>query len=220
MVPKLIACRAVWEQVLPFLPPEMSSEVLEISLHVHPGRLQERIQQAIDAADGLYDPIYLGYGMCSRALIGLSARKSRLVAPKSDDCIEMFLGSREARLAALASEPGTYFVTQGSLGEGFGSAFPDYERAVSRYGSRKAGEMLRAMMRNYQFLAYIRMPRGDGLERDRATVREMAERFDLQAVEVEGAAEWLGAMFAGQWDGRFVVMEPGHAIERRHFAAG
>src|SRR5208283_4642337 len=111
MDPKLISCRLMVEELRPFLPKQIAIEALEISLHVSPVQLQKRLQQAIDASDGLYDPIYLGYGMCSKAVLGLVAKKARLIVPKSDDCIEIFLGSRKARLDEVAKEPGTYFLT-------------------------------------------------------------------------------------------------------------
>ena len=149
MGPKLISCRAVMDQIRPFLPAGMEAEVLEVALHIRPDELQRRIQQAIEAADGLFDPIYLGYGMCSKAVIGAVARKSRLVVPRSEDCIEIFLGSRQARLRELEREPGTYFVTGGSLGQGFSTAFPDYDHSVARYGREKADRLLRLMMRQY-----------------------------------------------------------------------
>ena len=79
------------------------------ALHTSPEQLQERLQQAIDASDGKYDPIYLGYGLCSKAVLGLVAEKSRIIVPKSDDCIEIFLGSRKARVSEIANEPGTFF---------------------------------------------------------------------------------------------------------------
>ena len=98
MNPKLISCQVMIDELRPFLPEHTAIEVLDISLHVYPEQLQKRLQQAIDASDGQYDPIYLGYGQCSKAVIGLVAKESRLIVPRSDDCIEIFLGSRKARL--------------------------------------------------------------------------------------------------------------------------
>ncbi len=57
MHPKLISCRVMVDELRPFLPEQIAVEILEISLHTSPDQLQQRLQQAIDAADGLYDPI-------------------------------------------------------------------------------------------------------------------------------------------------------------------
>jgi len=217
MDPKLISCRVMIEELRPFLPEHIAVEVFEISLHVSPEKLQQKLQQAIDASDGLYDPIYLGYGMCSKAVLGLMASKSRLIVPKSDDCIEIFLGSRKARLAEIASEPGTYFLTSGYIGDGNSMVNAEYERALARYGKERAERLLRTMMSHYKRLVYIRMPNTETLGPDREYAQAMAARFGLHYEEVDGTPEWLRRMMAQQWDEDFVVVQPGERIELKHF---
>jgi len=219
--PKLISCRVMIDELRPFLPPGIETEVFEISLHTHPNKLRERLQQAIDASDGRYDPICLGYGMCAKATVGLVAQKSRLVAPKADDCIEMFLGSRRARLVELTREPGTYFLTRGYIGDGASMIFSDYEHSVAKFGKEKADKLLRLMMQHYKRLVYIRMPQGESmdgaLEGDRAYARQVAERFQMNYVEVEGVVDWIGRLIADDWGDDFVVTTPGQPIETHHF---
>ncbi len=217
MDPKLISCRVMVEELRPFLPKQIAIEALEISLHVSPEKLQKRLQEAIDASDGLYDPIYLGYGMCSKAVLGLVAKKARLIVPKSDDCIEIFLGSRKARLDEVAKEPGTYFLTSGYIGDGNSMVYAEYERAVARYGKARAEKLLRSMMSHYKRLVYIRMPNQESLEPDREYARAMAARFSLRYEEIDGTPEWLRRMMAQQWDEDFVVVQPGERIELKHF---
>jgi hypothetical protein len=216
-LPKLICCRVMIDELLPFLPEGTATEVLEISLHVHPDQLSEHLQRAIDAADGIYDPIYLGYGLCSKAVVGLVARNSRLVIPKTDDCIELFLGSRKARLDQLAGEPGTFFLTQGYIGDGASMIFSEHERAVARYGKERAERLIQSMMSHYKRLVYIRTAHATSLESDREYARAMAARFLLNYEELDGTSEWLGQLIAGKWDDRFVVVGPGEKIELRHF---
>lgn len=217
MHPKLISCRVMVDELKPFLPEQIAVEILEISLHSSPDQLQQRLQQAIDAADGLYDPIYLGYGMCSKAVLGLAAEKSRLIVPKSDDCIEIFLGSRQARLDEVTSEPGTYFLTQGYIGDRNSMVSGEYERALARYGKERAEKLLRTMMSHYKRLVYIRMPNQEALEPDREYAQAMADRFGLRYEEKDGTPEWLRRMMAQQWGEDFVVVQPGERIELKHF---
>jgi hypothetical protein len=89
---------------------------------------------------------------------------------------------------------------------------------VARYGPEKADKLLRLMLRHYRRLAYVRMPGAAGVEQDREAVREIAAKLELEPVELGGSDEWLRALVAHEWDERFVVVEPGQAIERRHFA--
>lgn len=214
--PKLIACKVMIEELLPLLPEPTETEALEISLHVHPEKLREHIQQAIDAADGRFDPIFLGYGLCSKAVVGLVARKSRLVIPKTDDCIELFLGSRKARLDLLASEPGTYFLTRGYIGDGALMLTEEYERSVARYGKERAERLLDSMMSHYTRLVHIHTAHAPS-ESDREYAQAMAARFRLRYEEMAGTTEWLSRMMAGKWDEGFVVTEPGEVLELRHF---
>lgn len=215
--PKLISCRVMIEELRPFLPPGIATEVFEISLHTHPKKLREALQAAIDASDGIYDPIYLGYGLCARATVGLVARKSRLVIPRANDCIELFLGSRQARLSELTSEPGTYFLTEGYIGDRASMVLADYDRTVVRYGKEKTDKLLDMMMEHYKRLVHIRMPNVRDIEGDRAYARRMAERFHMRYVETEGTTAWLGRLTAPNPGGDFVVVQPGQAIDTKHF---
>lgn len=87
MTPKVIACQVMLNELRSLMPADWSFESLEISLHNRPRRLHAALQAAIDAADGQYDPTYLGYGFAPRPPSAFSARQSRLVLLRADDCI-------------------------------------------------------------------------------------------------------------------------------------
>jgi len=91
--PKIIACENVIKEILSLLPEGMSYTIVESGLHQKPEQLKVYLQEQIDEADGLFDPIILRFGQCSNAVTGLAAQKSRLVIPRVDDCIAMVLGS-------------------------------------------------------------------------------------------------------------------------------
>jgi len=205
------------DEIKPFLPEGIATEQFEISLHNRPEDLRSKLQEAINASDGSYDPIYLGYALCGKAVVGLVAQKSRLVVPKNDDCIAIFLGSREERLRQLASAPGTYYLTQGYIGDGAGSVFADFERVVQKYGREKAEKFRAKMLGNYHRLAYIRMPNVSTLEADREYARAMAAQFNLEYAEIEGTTDLLKRMFKGDWGDEFVVAEPGQPIQLAQF---
>lgn len=217
MDPKLIACRVLIEEMRPFLPETMATEILEISLHTRPEKLRAALQQAIAASDGLWDPIYLGYGLCGKAVVGLTANQSRLVFPKSDDCIAIFLGSRQERRRQLAAAPGTYFLTQGWIGDCAGSLFSDYDRMVEKYGRDKAEELVGRMLRGYTRLAYIRLPNAVSLEADRQYARAMASKFHLEYAEINGTPALLKRMIAQDWDDDMIVCQPGQPITIEQF---
>lgn len=208
LAPKLLACRVLADELAPFLSPETAIESFDISLHVAPSRLRECLQQAIDVADGHYDPILLGYGLCAQAVVGLCARRSRLAVFRADDCIELFLGSRQARVRELHREPGTYFLTSGYIGQG-NLLEAEYERCAQRYGATRAERLLQQMMSHYKRLIYLRMPHGTDLENDRGYARRMATRFRLSYEEQVGETRWLRQLAQA---GRSAVGEPNLVI--------
>lgn len=218
--PKLIACQVVVDEMRPFLPAGMATEVLEMSLHTRPNGLREALQAAVNAADGCHDPILLGYGLCSRAVVGLVAQASRLVVPRGDDCIGLFLGSQRARLEEAQRVPGTYFLTGGWIGDGAGAPFTDYERMVRRYGPEKAEALMGKMLRHYRRLAYIRMPNRAEHESDRAHARDIAARFALEYAELDGTPRWLERLLADDWGEDFIVVAPGEPLRTEHFLEG
>ncbi len=217
MPAKLISCRVMIDEIKPFLPDDVATEVLEISLHNTPEVLRAKLQEAIDASDGVYDPIYLGYGLCGKAVVGLLARKSRLMVPKRDDCISIFLGSQQERLNQLVSAPGTYYLTQGYIGDGAGSFFSDYDRIVQKYGLERAEKIRTKMFSHYHRLTYIRLPNVSTLEADREYSRKMAARFNMEYNEIEGTTSLLRHLFEGDWEHEFIIAEPGHAITMEQF---
>jgi Protein of unknown function (DUF1638) len=213
---KLISCRVMLEEVKPFLGPNVAVETFDIALHARPDVLRTTLQRAIDASDGAYDPIFLGYGMCSRALVGLVARRSRLVFPKADDCIEIFLGSRLRRVQEVENEPGTYFLTRGYLADG-ATVFAEHDRVVSRYGRDRGERLFARLIAHYKRLVYIRMPRVPTLAADRAHARAMAARHGMAYVELEGTPELMGRMVTGDWRHDIVLVPPGQRVTLESF---
>lgn len=214
---KLISCKVMIEEIRPYLPATVATEEFDISLHTHPNALRSKLQQAIDAADGVFDPILLGYGMCSKATVGLVAQRSRLVVPKSDDCIGIFLGSERQRRALTSEEPGTYFLTQGWIGSGLTGPLAEFERMVEKFGRQRAEALLAKMMRHYKRLAYIRMPMVASLAADREAAQAMALRFGMEYVEIEGNPRWLQNLADHTWGEDFVVAEPGQPLALEQF---
>ncbi len=210
-----MACATVMEEALPLLPAGMGHRVFDFGLHVNPGRLRQTLQAEIDAVRGRYDTILLGYGMCSQGILGLKAEGCRLVAPRVDDCIALFLGSSAAYARECRREPGTYFLTKGWIEVG-DTPFSDYERSLARYGEEKAARIFKLMMGNYKRLALIDTG-GYALEKYRQYAREAAARFGLRFEEIEGSQALIRKMISGPWDEDFVVLEPGETFRADQF---
>ena len=207
--PMIIACATVAEELRNLgVPPERLA-TLEFGLHEDPPKLKINLQHAIDMVDGDCD-ILLGYGLCSNAAVGLKGGGHRLAIPKSDDCIALFLGSREAHLEALRDEPGTYYLTKGWV-EAADGALGELKRLIDRYGVEKAVRISRAIFANYTRVVLINTGNYD-MERYRDFARSMAEFLELGFEEVPGSNRLLLKMLEGSWDDEFVVVEPGGEV--------
>lgn len=213
---KVIACATVIEEMLPLMPPDLAYEVLDFGLHLVPGSLKTRLQEAIDAAcqDG-YDTIILGYGLCSMAVVGLQTRSATVVIPRVDDCIACFLGSREAYTAQNKKEPGTYYLTKGWI-EVSDTLLDEYNRTAAKYGQARAERIMKVMLAHYKRLVYIDTGT-DNQDFYRDYARKVAERFDLRFEEVKGSDDLIYRTIFGPWHDDFVLAQPGQTIQYTDF---
>ncbi len=211
---KVLACATVIEEMQPMLPAGMQRQVLEFGLHLRPNLLTQALQTAIDHSAGV-DLILLGYGECSRAVIGLKSSQATLVVPRTDDCIAIFLGSRDAYQHQMRKEPGTYYLTKGWIEAG-DNPFEEFKRMAARYGEPKARRMTMLMLKNYKRLAFINTGNYD-LERYREYTHSAAENFGLRFEEIEGAPTLVEKLLFGPWDDEIVVCPPGQAITYEMF---
>jgi Protein of unknown function (DUF1638) len=207
---KVIACATVIEEMLPYMPPEMAYEVLDFGLHQSPGKLKDKLQQAVDASCRDFDTLLLGYGLCSLAVIGLRANQCTLVMPRVDDCIAIFLGSHQAYSEQAKKEPGTYYLTKGWI-EVADTPFDEFERMVAQFGEARAARLMKTMLSHYTRLAYIDTGHSDK-QHYLDYARKTADRFDLRFEEIPGSNALVLKMLTGPWDQEFLVVEPGKTI--------
>jgi hypothetical protein len=211
----VMACATVIEEMQSFLPEGMEHQVFDFGLHVNPDKLRETLQQAVDEVSGKYETIILGYGLCSQAIVGIKANGAKLVVPKVDDCIAIFLGSRKAYNSQTKAEPGTYYLTKGWIEVG-DTPFSEYDQTVERYGKERADRIYTLMMGNYERLALINTGQYE-LEKYRNYTQQTADKFNLRFEEIEGSDSMVKKMIFGPWDDEFVVINPGETFSMDQF---
>jgi len=212
---KIIACATVIEEMLPILPTGMAYEVLDFGLHLKPEGLKQSLQTTIDANCAHFDTLLLGYGLCSMAIVGLKARDCTMVVPRVDDCIAIFLGSKDAYTAQAKKEPGTYYLTKGWI-EVSDTPFEEHKRLVEKYGQARADRIMGLMLKNYTRLAYIDTGQVDQ-EHYRAYAQQTADKFNLRFEEIVGSDALVRKMLLGPWDDEILVAPPGHTIQYTDF---
>jgi hypothetical protein len=204
------------EEMIPLLPPDVPTEVLDFGLHRVPQKLKIALQDAVDRAAEEAETVVLGYGLCAMAVTGLRANGCTLVVPRVDDCIAIFLGSREAYKEQAKQAPGTYYLTKGWI-EVNDTILEEYERMVERYDEARAQRMMDLMLKHYRRLVYIDTGY-DGQEKYRAYAQRAAAQFDLAYEEIRGSNDLVRGMIFGPWDEEmFVVKAPGETIVYEDF---
>ncbi len=214
---RVIACATVIEEMQPFLPADVPSEVLDFGLHLKPQELKRVLQEKIDEASQHSDVIILGYGLCSMAVVGLRATTATLVVSRSDDCIAIFLGSCAAYKQQASQEPGTYYLTKGWIEVG-DTPFSEHAKLVDKYGEAKVMRMMKLTLKNYTRLAFINTGNYN-LEHYRDYARRVGEKFDLRYEEIDGSPALVQKLIAGPWDDEFVVVSPGETITYEMFTS-
>ena len=215
---KIIACETVGEELRNLIPDDMPCKFLEFGLHLTPERLNAVLQSEIDETQEEVDTILFGYGMCSKGTIGLEARDFRLVIPRVDDCIALFLGSRVEYAQQCRKAPGTFYLTKGWIECG-DDPYTEYLKLREKYGDEKAYRIEKTFIRNYTRLALINTGNYD-LEKYRKYARKVAEFFGLTFEEIPGANVLIRKLIAGDWDEDFVIVEPGGRVRYDMFFDG
>jgi len=213
--PKIIACENVIKEILSFLQEGMSYTIVESGLHKNPEQLKVYLQEQIDEADGLFDPIILGFGQCSNAVIGLAAQKSRLVIPRVDDCIAMVLGSSSAYKELLKKVPGTYFLSRGWVESGM-TLVEEFKEFRKKYGKDWADRIQKKMLNHYTRLVFVDTGEAD-LEWCKEDSRKAALALNLNFEVVQGSKKLIHAMVNGPHDDQFIVAQTGHQITLEDF---
>jgi len=207
---KLIACAAAIEEMLPFIPPRMSYEVLDIGLHTNPKLLRIALQNAINSSAPDIETILLGYGLCSQAVVGLRSGNRTLIIPRVDDCIAIFLGSAAEYQKQCHIVPGTYYLTRGWIESG-DTPFSEYDILVKHYGEQTAQRIINKILKNYTRLVFINTG-NNKLKYYQEHARSMAERFNLHYEEIQGSDTMIKKMLYGPWNDEFVIIPPGKTV--------
>ncbi len=202
----IIACATVAEELIHLGIPKNQITELEFGLHNLPQKLRTTLQAKIDKVNGV-ENILLGYGLCSNSVIGLSSKTCRLVIPKVDDCISLFLGSNEERLQRLFKDPGTFYLTKGWIKAGK----EELTILEERYGGKRAIEIRNMMFKNYTHVTLINTGNYK-MDEYRALAGQEAESAELKFREVPGSNRLIKKMINGEWDSEFMVAEPGEEI--------
>ncbi|KNZ40457.1 DUF1638 domain-containing protein [Acetobacterium bakii] len=207
----LIGCGVLRKEMEAFLEDsDIECRWLQDKLHNEPDKLHLEIQNAIDQESDA-DIIYLTYGLCGKALVGVQAKQCPILMPKVDDCIDIFLyGHKDIGALRCTS----YFVSQGWLWGEDGIGY-EHDRMKEKYGEKRAMRIAKTMFKNYQYLLFIRT--GVETDEDRQKCDEMAEKLGLGVNETQGNIHLLEVLTNNEKDDRLILIQPGEEISEEMF---
>lgn len=213
---------------------------LEQHLHDTPDKMRKKLQDEIDKIDDIYDKIILGYGLCSNGIVGLKSDKHEIIVPKVDDCISLFLGSKERYVEEFKNNPATYYLCRGWIeygsdpyrgyivNAGKEDKIPkEWIRNKERYGRRILDEdttkfLITQLMGNYNRVVLI--DNNDLEEIHRKYANDMAKFLsevlnkNIELVEIKGSTALLKKISGGNWDKEnFIRVQKGERISQESF---
>ena len=213
---------------------------MEQHLHNTPDIMRQKLQEKISEIDSTYEKIILGYGLCSNGVTGIISEKHEIIIPKVDDCISLFLGSKERYLKLFAKDPATYYFCKGWIEYG-GDPYRGYllwtgredlipakwMRGKERYGSKRYDEdtarfLVTDMLKNYKKIVLINNNDIEDIHRQYldGMIRFLNEVLEREMVleEVQGSSKFLEKLALCDIDNRnFLSFRPGEKILQEHF---
>ncbi len=200
----------------------VTSRFLEYGLHSLPKHLKQVVQEEIDRIESP-SLVVLGYGLCGNGLDEIRAGKHTLVIPKADDCVAIFMGSRQRYMTQFKKNPGTYYLTKGWFEVG-SDPLSEYEKLLEKYGAETADWLMEQQYQHYKCLLFI-AHRQEDLDAYRPRALEVAaycDRFGMVYEEYLGSEDFLDQIVEAldrqeNWPSNFVVVPPGGILQQEMF---
>ncbi|MBM3214065.1 DUF1638 domain-containing protein [Candidatus Poribacteria bacterium] len=228
----VVACevfRREFEGIAAQLPHHYTFDFQPFGLHDTPEKLAAHLQTVVDECTDT-EAILIGYGLCSRGIVGLRAVHAPLVVPKAHDCMTFFLGSRERYMTEFAANPGTYYYSAGWI-ERYNpdttqsqyvpnTALQESARArkyaqyVEQYGEDNAQYLMELETQwqgHYSRTAFIDTGFGNK-SYYQSFVQNLARSNGWTYAELEGDHALMRRLLNGEWNEDFLIVPPGDAI--------
>ena len=220
----VIACQVLQSMLEQMLPDDLAAQVtfMDYGLHRVPNKMTWNLQDAIDSVD---EPslVVLGYGLCGNGLNGIKAGDHTLLVPRTDDCIAILLGSRQAYVREFEVVPGTYYLSKGWLESG-SHPLKEYEEYVEKYGPAEAEWIMDQQYQHYERLVLVAHNDAE-MDKYRPQAQKVArycERWGMRYQEILGSDDYVRrlvevASALDRADGDFLVILPGGEISQNQF---
>jgi hypothetical protein len=227
----IVACKVLQDVLERLLPAGLAQSIrfMDYGLHRVPAKMTGSLQEVIESIE---QPslVVLGYGLCGNGLRGIQAGPHTLLAPRTDDCIALLLGSYQAYMREFQAVPGTYYLTKGWLESG-SNPLQEYEEYRPKYGDKEAMWIMDQQYQHYERLVLVARSQED-LDTYRPQAQEVArfcERWGMRYEEILGSDRYVerlieaaaalgnGSQALDGLKSDFVIIPPGGEIRQEMF---
>jgi hypothetical protein len=196
--------------------------LMEQGLHTEPDKLRNQLSKmlakTIDIQGKPYDATLLGYGLCGKGTVGLTATIP-IVIPRAHDCITLLLGSKERYQNYFQSNSGTYWYSPGWIETGTQPGIEHsenlYEIFRRKYNDEKARylvEIEKEWTKKYNRAVYIDWGLGNDLSY-KQYAKNSAKSLGWQYKELKGDPGLMQRLLDGCWsESEFLIVKPGQRI--------
>jgi len=197
-------------------------------LHDTPDDLRSGLKSAVENASNLImrfhsnekaDYIVLGYGLCSRGIIGVRSLDIPLIVPKTDDCVGVFLGSQKRYLENFNKYSGVYWYNPGWVENAYTPSIDTLDAKREQYMEQFEDEETvdylieqeSLWVKNYKYGIYINSDIYDN-EVCKAKAKKDISELGWSYEELDGSKTMLENMVNGNFTDDFLIVPPYHEI--------
>ena len=190
-------------------------EYIDGGLHSVPKKLREALAKKLYELPEEVDTVLLGMALCGNAIVEFVTPK-RLVVPRMDDCLTMFLHTDDTRHANL-KEVGHMYLTDGYL-QVKNFIKDEYDSTLEKYGERRCQRMVKMLYKGYTSVDVIDVGTYDAYTPEfTELVQGNAEIIGCPACHVPGSNIIIEKLLAGKWDNQFFIAEAGTTLDMMNF---
>jgi len=178
--------------------------------HRDPEEMREHVISALEGLDPEVETVLVSMGFCGGSWDKVKV-PCRLVIPRVDDCISLLLQTTDEPVSNLKKQDHLYVKDKDPFKENFKSIFDHLTRDIDEETKKRYHE---DWMRYYREIDIIETEINDSRRPEyAAVVKADADWLQAEMAYIPGGTLLLEKLISGNWDGQFMVFEPGETTE-------
>ena len=178
--------------------------------HRDPEEMREHVISALEGLDPEVETVLVSMGFCGGSWDKVKV-PCRVVIPRVDDCIALLLQTTDEPVSNLKKQDHLYVKDKDPFKENFKSIFDHLTRDIDEETKKRYHE---DWMRYYREIDIIETEINDSRRPEyAAVVKADADWLQAEMAYIPGGTLLLEKLISGNWDGQFMVFEPGETTE-------